>query len=143
MEITSTRGLELLEAYFDSDPGSSRVNVAFPINRWAGASGSSVVYFEVEPGNELPSHTDSAEEVLFVISGRAEARIGEESGQLDAGDLAVVPAMAPHGLRSVGDEPLRVVGFFGEAEVESTFGEPVQPVGASRLVQGAPPPATA
>ena len=46
--------------------------------------------------------------------------------------------MVPHGLVNVGDETVRVVGFFCEREIISTFGEPVQPVGQAVLNQGAP-----
>jgi hypothetical protein len=54
----------------------------------------------------------------------------------------VVPALVPHGLRNTGDERLRVVGFFSGAEIESVFDEPVQPVGATTMIQ-APIPAAA
>ena len=47
--------------------------------------------------------------------------------------------MVPHGLVNVGNETVKVVGFFSESEVISTFKEPVQPFGAAVLNQGAPP----
>jgi hypothetical protein len=40
----------------------------------------------------------------------------------------------------VGNEVVKIVGFFSESEVISTFKEPVQPIGAEVLNQGAPPP---
>jgi hypothetical protein len=43
--------------------------------------------------------------------------------------MAVVPAMVPHALRNVGDETLRVVGFFSSSTVMSTFDQPVVPMG--------------
>jgi hypothetical protein len=49
--------------------------------------------------------------------------------------------MVPHGVRNVGDTRLKVVGFFSESKIISTFAEPVMPVGAAELEQGAPPPA--
>jgi quercetin dioxygenase-like cupin family protein len=68
--------------------------------------------------------------------------VGDERGILTAGDLAVIPAMAPHGLRTIGDEPVKVVGFFSEPDVVSTFDEPVQPIG-ERVVEMAPVPVEA
>jgi len=53
----------------------------------------------------------------------------------------VIPSMVPHGLVNVGDETARIVGFFSESEIISSFDEPVQPIGASTLNQGAPAPA--
>jgi quercetin dioxygenase-like cupin family protein len=136
-----TTELELTQVWLDSDPEHQRLRVTFPINKWAGARDSAVVYFEIEPGNRLAQHTDSAEEILYVVAGEAEAEVGDERGHLAAGDLAVIPAMVPHGLFNVGDETVKVVGFFSESEIISAFKEPVQPIGAAVLNQGAPPPA--
>jgi quercetin dioxygenase-like cupin family protein len=141
MLTTRTSELELMRGWFDSDPDRTRVRVTFPINKWAGSGHSAVVYFEIEPGNRLAEHTDSAEEILYVVAGDAEARVGDERRRLSAGDLAVIPAMVPHGVVNVGSETVKVVGFFSESEIISTFNEPVQPFGAAVLNQGAPPPA--
>ena len=79
MLTARTTELELMQGWFDSDPEHTRVRVAFPINKWAGSRDSAVVYFEVKPGDRLARHTDSAEEVLYLVAG-------------EAGDL-VIPAM--------------------------------------------------
>jgi quercetin dioxygenase-like cupin family protein len=143
MLTARTSELELLQGWFDSDPEHSRVRVAFPINKWSCSRDSAVVYFEVEPGDRLPLHTDSAEEILYLVAGDADAEVGDERGRLAAGDLAVIPAMVPHGLVNVGNETLKVVGFFSESEIVSSFDEPVQPFGVAVLNQGAPAPAPA
>ena len=140
MLTASTSDLELAEAYIHSDP-RGRVFPAFPINCFTGAAHTAVVYFEVQPGDYLPTHTDSAEEILYVVAGEGEARLGDERGQVRAGDLAVIPAMVPHGITNTGDEPLKVVGFFCESEIVSTFAEPLQPMGLTSLKQGEPIPA--
>lgn len=141
MLTAKTTDVDLTQVWLDSDPDSARLRVTFPINKWAGSNDSAVVYFEIEPGDRLARHTDSAEEVLYIVSGEAEAEIGDERGRIAAGDLAVIPAMVPHGLVNIGEEPVKVVGFFSESEIISTFDEPMQPMGASVLNQGAPPPA--
>jgi len=141
MLTAKTTDLDLMQVWLDSDPESARLRVTFPINKWTGSSDSAVVYFEIEPGDRLARHTDSAEEVLYIVSGEAEAEIGDERGRIAAGDLAVIPAMVPHGLVNVGDQTVKVVGFFSESEIVSTFDEPMQPIGASVLNQGAPSPA--
>jgi quercetin dioxygenase-like cupin family protein len=119
-----------------SDPDYQRVNVTFPISRETGAEHTAVVYFEIAPGERLASHTDSAEEILYIVSGEAEAEVGDERGRVRAGDLAVIPAMEPHGLINIGDEPVKVVGFFCEAVVTSTFEAPLQPLGVAQPVIG-------
>ena len=55
---------------------------------------------------------------------------------MTAGDLAVIPAMVPHAVRNIGDDTLKVVGFFSEPDVTSTFDEPIQPIPAESV----PPP---
>ena len=141
MLTVSTGELDLMEVWFDSDPEHKRLRATFPINKWAGARDTAVVYFEIQPGDRLATHTDSAEEVLYIVAGEAEAEVGDERGSVRAGDLAVIPAMVPHGLINVGEEPVKVVGFFCEPEIISTFEEPVQPIGLAELNQGAPAPA--
>jgi len=141
MLTAKTTELELTQIWLDSDRAHKRLRVTFPINKWAGSRDSAVVYFEVEPGDRLAHHTDSAEEILYVVAGEAEAEVGDERGRLAAGDLAVIPAMVPHGLVNVGNETVKIVGFFSESEITSTFNEPIQPIGAAVVNQGAPPPA--
>jgi quercetin dioxygenase-like cupin family protein len=124
-----TRALELIRSGIESDP-RAQVNVEFPISNATGAEHSAVVYFEIEPGDRLPSHTDSAEEILYIVAGEAEATVGDEVGLVSAGDLALIPAMAPHALRNVGSETVKVVGFFAGETVTSTFEEPLLPIGS-------------
>ena len=137
MLTASTPDLDLFEVYIDSD-SNGRVFPAFPINCFTGAEHTAVVYFEVAPGERLGTHTDSAEEILYIVAGEGEAEIGDERGRVRAGDLAVIPAMAPHGVVNTGDEPLRVVGFFCEREITSTFEAPLQPVGVATVTTGVP-----
>jgi quercetin dioxygenase-like cupin family protein len=141
MLTAKTGELKLMQGWFDSDPEHTRVRVTFPLNKWAGSADSAAVYFEIEPGNRLAEHTDSAEEILYVIAGDAEAQVGDERGRLSAGELAVIPAMVPHAVANAGSETVKIVGFFSQSEVISTFNESVQPFGATVLNQGAPPPA--
>jgi quercetin dioxygenase-like cupin family protein len=120
--------LELAEVSYEDDP-TMRVRVNFPFHVGAGNKSTTVVYFELEPGCRLGSHTDSAEEILLILEGTAEATVGDERGLVSAGDMAVVPAMVPHALRNAGDETVRVVGFFSSNVVASTFDRPLMPFG--------------
>ncbi len=129
--------LELLDCWYENDP-TMRVNSGgFPFFVGTGTKSTSVVYFEIEPGHRLGTHTDSAEEILLILEGEAEVSLGDEQGRLSAGGMALVPAMVPHGLRNAGDETLRVVGFFSSNVVVSTFDQPVMPFG--ERVIGTPP----
>jgi len=126
MQAVQIEELELFEGWSQSDAGM-RVRAGFPISSGTGTKSTTVVYFELEPGEHLGSHTDSAEEVLLVVSGRGEATIGEEEAAVRMGTLAVVPALVPHSVRNTGEETLRVVGFFSSSTVLSIFAEPMEP----------------
>ncbi len=128
--------LELLEAWYENDP-DMRVRASFPFYVGNGTKNTAVVYFELETGHRLGTHTDSAEEILLILEGEAEVSLGDEQGKLSAGEMALVPAMVPHGLRNVGEETVRVVGFFSSNVVVSTFDQPVMPF--NQRVIGTPP----
>lgn len=128
--------LELLEAWYENDP-KMRVKANFPFYVGNGTKNTAVVYFELEPGHRLGTHTDSAEEILLILEGTAEVSLGDEQGRVSAGEIALVPAMVPHGLRNVGDDTVRVVGFFSSNVVVSTFDQPVMPF--NQRVIGTPP----
>ena len=117
--------------------------VCFPLDSTTGSSSTATVLFELDPGAELAVHMDSAEELLVVVQGTAEARVGDEVGVLSAHQVALVPAMAPHGLRNIGDDVLRVLGTFSASTVVSTFERPFEPGGPQVIVIGSPVPLAA
>jgi len=142
MITASTQKLDLLETSMEGDK-EHRVGVDFPVSAATGTAGTAVVYFEIDPGYKLATHTDSAEEILYIVQGEGEAHVGDETARVSAGDLAVVPAMAPHGIRNVGDTRLKVVGFFRESKVDSEFAEPLLPLGTATPKIGVEAPAGA
>jgi quercetin dioxygenase-like cupin family protein len=121
-----------------NDAGGLRFD--FPIHSATGTASTATVLFELDPGAELAVHQDSAEELLIILQGSGEARIGDETGRVSKGHVALVPAMAPHGLRNDGDEVLRVLGTFSASTVVSTFEEPIEEGGPNVVVIGSPVP---
>lgn len=107
---------------------SARVTGIFPLSVATGNKSTATVYFELEPGKRVPSHTDSAEEALLILGGRVEVTIGDEKGEAGEETLAVVPAMVPHSVLNIGEDTARVVGFFSSNTVMSTFEEPLLPM---------------
>lgn len=137
MQHARLSALELTEVWSESDP-ERRARFAFPIHRGTGAAQSSVVYFTLEPGDHLGMHTDSAEETVLVVAGRVEAIVGDERGELETGELAVVPALVPHDVANIGDERAALVGFFTSSTLVSVFDDPFAPFGIR--VVGTPRP---
>lgn len=114
--------LELRETWTENDP-KQRARSTFPMAEALGSENTTMVYFELAPGDHLGRHTDSAEEILLILDGAVEVSVGEEKGQIAKGEFALVPTMVPHDLRNVGDKPARVLGFFGNPNIVATFDE--------------------
>ena len=142
MVTASTSKLNLIETTQEGDD-EHRTHVEFPVSASTGAAETAVVYFEIDPGHKLATHTDSAEEILYIAQGEGEVHVGDETARVSAGDLAVAPALAPHGIRNVGDTRLKVVGFFREAKIDSVFSAPLQPLGTATPSFGGEVPAGA
>ena len=132
--------LELLKVWSEQD-ATMRTRVNFPLSQAVGTASSAVVYFEIDPGQKLATHTDSAEETLLILEGTAEVSLGDERGQLSTGAMAVVPAMVPHGVYNAGEGVVRVLGFFASNTVVSTFEAPLMPFNQSVVLT--PPPVSA
>ena len=93
----------------------------------ANASGSSLL--EVPEGCHLARHTDSAEELIVVLAGDAEATIGEETARMSAGGMTLVPKDVPHEVRNAGEGPLRFLALYADSDVTTTYESDVQPGG--------------
>ena len=140
MITAKPKELELLKFWLDSDP-TAGIKINFPIDAQTGAASTAAVYFEVEPAQHIGRHTHSAEEILFILEGEAEAAVGDEQERLTEEEMAVVPANAPHDLYNVGEGTLRVVGFFSSAAVVTIFEVPLAPLDTKvPPVAGAPLP---
>ena len=138
MLTTDIYALDLMEGYVPSDP-SVRFQATFALHNGLGSTDSAAVFIQLEPGGALAEHTDSPEEVLLVLDGEVEFRVGDEIATGSAGTLAVVPPMVPHGFRNTGETTARVIGFFPQPMVVSEFVEPIQPMGVQTLVHGQEP----
>ena len=125
-------------ATLDAQEMGGGLSVTFPFSSATGTADTAAVYLVLEPGGALPEHTDSAEEWLLVLEGTVEATVGDEKGILEAGQLALVPPIAPHSARNVGAGTARVLGFFGASTNIAQFTEELAP-GVKTLVVGAAP----
>ena len=54
-----------------------------------------------EPGLGAPTHLHAVEEVLCVVSGRAEIWVADERRIVEAGQSVIIPAGSKHGFRNV------------------------------------------
>lgn len=135
LETLSLEDLDLVEVtQSDTD---MKVDVSFPFSPHFPAStgidlegGHNVVYFEIEAGNELGTHKDSPEELIICLEGaEIQAWAGDAEGTIDAGDLAVIPPLAPHGFRNNGDVTARFLGVFSDSTNIGEFEKELEPFG--------------
>jgi len=63
---------------------------------------------EINPEQSNPLHLHgNSDEVIYVLSGFCEQRIGDETVILKAGDTLRIPAGVPHQAKALGNEPLK------------------------------------
>lgn len=129
MLTVNLNDLPLKETWVDGVPQQHAYST-FPFLGAQENENVSLVYFELQPGEELGSHTDSAEEVLFIIQGKVEVIVGGEKAIVEGPSLALVPTLVPHNLRNVGDVRVKVAGFFPSRYLVATFENEWQPDGA-------------
>ena len=121
--------LDKMINYGAEDDLDRKVTGNFALYSAAGTKSGSAVYFELEPGKELGTHTDSAEEIVYIVDGTVEATVGNSGkDNLSAGELGVVPVMERHNFRNVGTNTAKVIGFFSSPNVVSTFEKAFMPL---------------
>lgn len=113
--------LELAE-FTGKENASQHCKATFPLVGAHGSKNLATVYFEIAPGDHIGTHTDSAEELLIILSGEAQATVGNVTKQAVEGSLVLVPEMVPHNIKNTGNTLLKVLGVFGGANnIIATF----------------------
>jgi len=70
-----------------------------------GAPNFAIRRFVLDPGAEVPEHTNEVEHEQYVLEGEYVVGIGEEEHTVSAGDSMLIPAGVVHWYRNEGDEP--------------------------------------
>ena len=121
MITANLNSLELVQEEGTHRP-QQRCRSSFPLLGVHGTKDCATVYFELDPQDEVGSHTDSAEEILLVMAGSVEATVGDETLRAEKGQLVLVPKMIPHNVRNVGSSTAKILGFFGGSNsIVATF----------------------
>lgn len=121
MVTVNLNKLELNELMAKEDE-KQHCKATFPLLGAHGAQKLATVYFELEPGDNIGRHTDSAEEILLLVQGNVHATIGEETAEMSEGSMALVPVMVPHDIKNTGNTTAKILGIFGGANhIEATF----------------------
>ena len=125
-------GPPAVEIWQEYDP-SQRFIAVFPVTEEQGAAASTVAYYIFEPGRHSGLHADNAEEVIYVADGEGEVFVSGRQVKLQGGEFVVINAGVQHDVYAYGSVELRLLSFYPAAVVESTFQDPVMPMGTNVL----------
>lgn len=127
MTTVNVNEIELNE-FIGKEDKNQHCKATFPLIGAHGSKQLATVYFELEPGDNLGRHTDSAEELLIVLEGKVEATVGSETKTAKSGGLVLVPELVPHDLKNTGNTTAKVLGVFGGANnIVATFDKAMLP----------------
>ena len=59
------------------------------------------MYWTVDAGAEMPTHTHLHEQVAHVLEGQFELKVGDEMRLLEPGVVAAIPPHVPHGGKAI------------------------------------------
>jgi quercetin dioxygenase-like cupin family protein len=60
--------------------------------------------FIIEPGGEMPVHTNTVEHEQLILAGRARLILGDETHEVKKNDVVFMPAGIKHSYKPLGDE---------------------------------------
>lgn len=125
--IVASDKLDRTQVWSENDK-SVRWTGAFAVYGEHGATQSSTIVYEIEPGNRLGWHTDATEETQYIIAGAGKLFLEDGTTHLvGPGSVFVLPTGVRHDLANVGTETLRAVAFFAAAMFTQKFDNVMMP----------------
>jgi quercetin dioxygenase-like cupin family protein len=101
---------------------------AFAVYGGHGATASSTIVYEIEPGKRLGWHTDATEETQYIVAGTGKLYLEDGSAwPVGPGSVFVLPTPMRHDLENTGQETLRAVAFFAAAMFTQDFDQVMLP----------------
>jgi quercetin dioxygenase-like cupin family protein len=119
--VVDSNKFECGEVWGETDPAVHWAD-AFAVYGGHGATASSTIVYEVEPGKRLGWHTDATEETQYIIAGTGKLYLEDGSTwPVVPGSVFVLPTPTRHDLENTGKETLRAVAFFAAAMFTQNF----------------------
>jgi quercetin dioxygenase-like cupin family protein len=132
LDPVATNDLPRLSLHGEGDD-AVRWTGAFVSYGGHGATQSTTIVFEIEPGGRLGWHTDQTEETQYIIAGTGELRRDDGTFPVGPGSVFVLPTNVGHDLVNTGSETMRAVAFFAAAMFTQYFDDVMQPVNSHVL----------
>jgi quercetin dioxygenase-like cupin family protein len=125
--VVASDTLKRTEVWGQTDP-AVRWAGAFAIYGGHGASASSTIVYEIEPGGRLGWHTDATEETQYIIAGTGKLYLEDGSTYpVGPGSIFVLPTPLRHDLENTGKGTLKAVAFFAAAMFTQDFDQVMLP----------------
>jgi quercetin dioxygenase-like cupin family protein len=124
--VVASEKLERTKVWGEDDPSVNWAG-AFAVYGGHGATASSTIVYEIEPGGRLGWHTDATEETQYIIAGTGELHMEDGTYPVGPGSVFVLPTPVRHDLANTGTETLRAVAFFAAAMFTQTFDNVMMP----------------
>jgi quercetin dioxygenase-like cupin family protein len=102
----------------DHRPNSSWRLVVDPGDDVGRVDALAVIDEELGIGDRIPLHTHPVDELVAILDGDGEYRLGSRLQRVTGGSIVFVPAGTPHGTANVGSRPLHLYGVFPTTVVE-------------------------
>ena len=77
-----------------------------------GTTSSSLAVSDVGAGTGAPLHTHTADELITILDGTLEVRLGDEAHEVGPWHTLVIPPNVPHGFKCVGPGSARILVYF-------------------------------
>jgi quercetin dioxygenase-like cupin family protein len=74
--------------------------------------GATLALHILQPGHEPKPHSHSYEQIVYILSGKVNFHVGDETVLLEEGGLLVVPPNVEHYAEVVGEEPVFNLDIF-------------------------------
>ncbi len=80
--------------------------------------GLTLIVEDIAAGDRIPLHRHQIDEVIVIVSGAGEVRVGDAALPVSADTTVFVPAGVVHGTTNTADEPLRIHAVFPAPVIE-------------------------
>jgi quercetin dioxygenase-like cupin family protein len=125
--VVASNQLKRTKVWGETDQAVSWAG-AFAVYGGHGATASSTIVYEIEPGKRLGWHTDATEETQYIIAGTGKLYLEDGSTHaVGPGSVFVLPTPMRHDLENTGKETLRAVAFFAAAMFTQDFDQLMLP----------------
>jgi quercetin dioxygenase-like cupin family protein len=114
------RDLQFQPLAATEDPDDWRPDslLAFAVD---GHADMAVVAERLAPGDAIPLHRHTIDEVVIYLAGAAQVRVDDEIYEVEPGDIVFIPAGTPHGMRSLGQQVVEFRAVFPSAVLDVEY----------------------